>query len=81
MAPKKDISKIGQEGFTLVDEIYERKKRPSSASYQPQKSHIVQLKPASAIQGRVINSHEAVKLYGGIVFSDYSKRKSTTLAY
>ncbi|KAK4338892.1 hypothetical protein RND71_040354 [Anisodus tanguticus] len=82
MAPKNDISEIGQEGFTLLDEVYERKKKPSP-SYQLQKSQIVQLKSGSnsAIQGRVINSHEAVQLYGGIIFSDYSKRKSTTLAY
>lgn len=72
MAQRKDISKIGQEGFTLLDEMCGKKK-----------SHSVQLKSASnyANQGRVINNHEAVKFYGGINLSNYSKRKSTTLVY
>ncbi|KAH0730453.1 hypothetical protein KY290_001476 [Solanum tuberosum] len=69
MAPRKDITKIGKEGFALLEEMYGKKKSP-----------IVQLKTPSN-QGRVINNHEAGKFYGGISFSDYSKRKSTTLAY
>ncbi|OIT03191.1 hypothetical protein A4A49_30795 [Nicotiana attenuata] len=95
MAPnKKDISKIGQEAFALLDEQrYGRKGRPSifhSSSApvktthknwfyyqnQPQTSHVVQFKPAYAVEERVINSHEAVQLHGGVLICDYSKRKS-----
>ncbi|OIT02990.1 hypothetical protein A4A49_18231 [Nicotiana attenuata] len=100
MAPRKDLSKIGQEAFALLDEqIYGKSKgRPSvpppSAvrttnsktfyyqQYQPQKSNLVQFKPASAIEERVINSYEAVQLHGGVLICDYSKRKySKSMAY
>ncbi|TMW93462.1 hypothetical protein EJD97_011624 [Solanum chilense] len=67
MAPRKDITKIGIEGFTLLEEMQGKKKFP-----------IVQVKPLSNYgnPGRVINNHEAVKFYGGIGFNDYSKRKT-----
>lgn len=86
MAPRKDnISKIGQEAFTLLEEIYGKKSHivPDSiyANHGRKKSHIV---PDSnyANHGRVINNnHEAAKFYGGINLSKFSKRKSTTLAY
>ncbi|XP_049405575.1 uncharacterized protein LOC125869054 [Solanum stenotomum] len=89
MAPnKKDISKIGQEAFTLLDEFHEKNTRPSVKTtnknyfyynqYQPQKSHIVQFKPA---EERVMNSYEAVKFYGGVLVCDYSKRKPKVMTY
>ncbi|OIT22306.1 hypothetical protein A4A49_31558 [Nicotiana attenuata] len=101
MAPRKDLSKIGQEAFALLDEqLYGRSKGkpsfpPSSSAvktinsknlfyqqYQPQKSNLVQFKPASAIEERVINSYEAVQLHGGVLVCDYSKRKySKAMAY
>ncbi|KAK6790266.1 hypothetical protein RDI58_014066 [Solanum bulbocastanum] len=46
--------------------------------YQPQKSHAVQFKPT---EERVMNSYEAVKVHGGVLICDYSKRKPKSMTY
>ncbi|WMV31487.1 hypothetical protein MTR67_024872 [Solanum verrucosum] len=46
--------------------------------YQPQKSHVVQFKPS---EERVMNSYEAVKVHGGVLICDYSKRKPKAMTY
>ncbi|KAG5607682.1 hypothetical protein H5410_029174 [Solanum commersonii] len=46
--------------------------------YQPQKSHVVQFKPT---EERVMNSYEAVKVHGGVLICDYSKRKPKAMTY
>ncbi|WMV31486.1 hypothetical protein MTR67_024871 [Solanum verrucosum] len=46
--------------------------------YQPQKSNVVQFKPS---EERVMNSYEAVKVHGGVLICDYSKRKPKAMTY
>ncbi|KAM3236456.1 hypothetical protein P3L10_016493 [Capsicum annuum] len=91
MAPnKKDISKIGQEAFSHLDEqqLYGKNTKSyvtttnknylSYNQYQPQKSHVVQFKPS---EERVMNSYEALKLHGGVLICDYYIRKPKPMAY
>ncbi|KAK4717170.1 hypothetical protein R3W88_015508 [Solanum pinnatisectum] len=46
--------------------------------YLPQKSHVVQFKPT---EERVMNSYEVVKVHGGVLICDYSKRKPKAMTY
>ncbi|KAG8370459.1 hypothetical protein BUALT_Bualt14G0119100 [Buddleja alternifolia] len=89
MAYKEDLIRIGREGFALVDEYIGKKGRPSAPKkpmqtcqyqYQPQQAHVYQVKPVSANE-KMMNSYEVVQFRDGVSVLDYSKRKSSTMAY
>ncbi|KAG8370460.1 hypothetical protein BUALT_Bualt14G0119200 [Buddleja alternifolia] len=89
MAYKEDLMRIGREGFALVDEYIGKKGRPTASKkptqtclyqYQPQQAHVYQVKPFSANE-KTMNSYEVVQFRDGVSVLDYSKRKSSTMAY
>ncbi|KAG8370453.1 hypothetical protein BUALT_Bualt14G0118500 [Buddleja alternifolia] len=90
MANKEDLVRIGIEGFALVDKYIGKKGRPSAPKkptqtnclyqYQPQQAHIYQVKPVSANE-KMMKSYEVVQFRDGVSVVDYSKRKSSTVAY
>ncbi|KAG8370457.1 hypothetical protein BUALT_Bualt14G0118900 [Buddleja alternifolia] len=89
MANKEDLVRIGIEGFALVDKYIEKKGRPSAPKkptqtclyqYQPQQAQVYQVKPVSANE-KMMNSYEVLRFHDGVSVVDYSKRKSSTMAY
>ncbi|KAK4353724.1 hypothetical protein RND71_025918 [Anisodus tanguticus] len=98
MAPnKKDISKIGQEAFALLDEqqLYGEKRSPcvpppsftvkttstNYLSYNQYQPQTAHIIQFKPTEERVINSYEAVQLHGGVLICDYYKRKPKAMPY
>lgn len=86
MASKTDLIRLDNAGFSLVEE-YVKKKKPAAPKtspaivcaypYQPQKSHICQVKPTET---RMILC-EVLLFPGGVAVVNYSQRKNAALAF